>query len=161
MIIIKIKKRPPVDKKINSYHPNFNAREIAMQGLFQIEVGDHPVDEILNLRWVHSKLDQEQVSLVKDIIEGVSELEIELDELIQNYSKKDLKLLSNTIRCILRMGTYEILKEDYPANIVIDTCCTLARKYDNEKAVGFVNAVLDRIYKFLISQKSSIENGKK
>lgn len=148
-IIIRLKARPRLQKKTNSYHPNFNAREIALQGVFQIEVGGHLLQDILNLKWVHSKLGEEELFLIKDIIEGVVELENDLDSIIQSYSKKDIRTISNVVKCILRMGAYEILKSEFPPPIIIDTYCTLTRKYDSDNAVKFVNAILDKINKYL------------
>ncbi len=148
-IIIRLKARPRLQKKTNSHHPNFNAREIAFQGIFQIEVGGHQLQNILDLKWIHSKLGEEELYLIKDIIEGVTELENDLDSVIQSYSKKDIRTLSNVVKCILRMGTYEILKAEFPAPIIIDTYCTLTRKYDSDQAVKFVNAILDKIYQHL------------
>ncbi|MFN3605130.1 MAG: transcription antitermination factor NusB [Leptonema sp. (in: bacteria)] len=159
-IIIKLKARPKLEKKSNSFHPNFNAREIALQGIFQMEVSEYQLDEILQLKWVHSKLGESEISLIKDIIEGVVESEMDLDSLIQKYSKKDIRTLSNIVKCVLRMGIYEILKEEFPAPIVIDTYCTLTRKYDSDHAVKFVNAILDKINKDLQKtiKESNLQN---
>jgi transcription antitermination factor NusB len=153
-IIIKLKERQlKTGKKSHARHPNFNLREIALQGLYQIDLGSTPLNEVLELRWVHSKLNEEDKSFVEDIIEGVTELEFDIDEVIQKYSKKDIRQISSVVRCILRMGTYEILKGEFLGPIIIDTCCTLTRKYDDERAVKFVNAILDKVYKFLLENQ--------
>lgn len=148
-IIIKLHSKPKLEKKTNSFHPNFNAREIALQGIFQIEVADQLIDDILKLQWVHSKLGEEETLLIKDLIENVTDFQTDLDSIIQSFSKKDIKSLSNIVKCILRMGAYEILKGEFPPPIIIDTYCTLTRKYDSDNAVKFVNAILDKIYKSL------------
>lgn len=108
--------------------------------------------------WVHSNLTEENKQLIYDIVEGVTEYETDIDEIIQQYSKKDIRQISSIVRCILRMGTYEILKGEFPGPIIIDTCCTLTRKYDDEKAVKFVNAILDKVYKYLLENQEEKEN---
>lgn len=148
-IYIRLRSRQEHTHKSDAKHRNFNVREIALQGLFQIEVGGATTKEILELPWVHSQLSEEEKNLAKDIIEGTTELEVELDTIIQKYSKKSIPSLSNIVKCVLRMGTYEILKQEYPAPVIIDTCCTLARKYDGDGSAKYVNAVLDKIYKYL------------
>lgn len=152
-IIVKLKERPKYAQRSNAKHPNFNLREIALQALYQLDLGSSSLEEVLELRWVHSKLSEEEKQLLYDIIEGVSEFEVDIDEVIQKYSNKDIRQISSIVRCILRMGTYEILKGEFPAPIIIDTCCTLTRKYDDERAVKFVNAILDKVYKFLLENQ--------
>ncbi len=149
-IFIKLKERPQYEKKNNAKHPNFNLREIALQGLYQIDVASTHLEEVVQLKWVHSNLKEEEKQLVLDIIEGVCEYELDLEEIIQKYSSKDIRQISSIVRCILKMGAYEIIKGEFPGPIIIDTCCTLTRKYDDEKPVKFVNAILDKIYKYLI-----------
>ncbi len=158
-IIIKLKERKDFENPSSSKHPNFNLREIALQGLYQIDVANTPLEEVLKLKWVHTKLNENEKQFIQDIIEGISEFEIDIDNIIQQFSSKDLRQISSVVRCILRLGTYEIIKEKFPAPIIIDTCCRLTRKYDDEKAVKFVNANLDKIYKFLLeNQEDKKEN---
>jgi len=157
-IIVKLKERPRFEKKSDAKHPNFNLREIALQALYQIDLGSAPLEEVLKLTWVHSNLTEENKQLIYDIVEGVTEYETDIDEIIQQYSKKDIRQISSIVRCILRMGTYEILKGEFPGPIIIDTSCTLTRKYDDEKAVKFVNAILDKVYKYLLENQEEKEN---
>ncbi len=157
-IIVKLKERPLFEKKSDAKHPNFNLREIALQALYQIDLGAAPLEDVLKLKWIHSNLTEDNKQLIYDIVEGVTEYEMDIDEIIQQYSKKDIRQISSVVRCILRMGAYEILKGEFPGPIIIDTCCTLTRKYDDEKAVKFVNAILDKVYKYLLENQEQEEN---
>lgn len=66
-IIVKLKERPRFEKKSDAKHPNFNLREIALQALYQIDLGAAPLEEVLKLTWVHSNLTEENKQLIYDI----------------------------------------------------------------------------------------------
>jgi N utilization substance protein B len=51
-------------------------------------------------------------------------------------------------RNILRIGVYELLySEDVPAEVALNEAVELAKSYGTEQARGFINGILDRIWK--------------
>lgn len=50
-------------------------------------------------------------------------------------------------RNILRLALHEILHERTPGKVAINEAVELAREYGGEKSSGFVNAILDKIWK--------------
>tara|TARA_B100001059_G_scaffold212871_1_gene228262 strand:- start:487 stop:897 length:411 start_codon:yes stop_codon:yes gene_type:complete len=50
-------------------------------------------------------------------------------------------------RNILRLALHEISVADVPPKVAINDAVELAKEYGGEKSPGFVNAVLDRIWK--------------
>ena len=54
--------------------------------------------------------------------------------------------LSKMSRSILRMGTYEMLfEEEIPFSVTINEMVELSKRYDDPKAKGFINGVLNGI----------------
>ncbi|MBE6638424.1 MAG: transcription antitermination factor NusB [Ruminococcaceae bacterium] len=54
--------------------------------------------------------------------------------------------MSKITRTILRLSTYEMLhRSDIPYNISINEAVELAKKYEDEKAPGFINGILNAI----------------
>ena len=54
-------------------HPYSHAREVALQGLYQIEVVDKPLGEVLNFGWLNAPLDEDRRAYCVSLIEVVME----------------------------------------------------------------------------------------
>lgn len=143
---IRIKKKPDPPKREVSKHPNSHARLVSLQALYQLEVVHHSLAEILEFRWLNQPLAENEKQLAVQLIEGVAEIEDQIDEVINDYIHKDASQISTIVRSILRMATYEILKGRFDIRILLDDYCNLTRRYDGEPSVGFVNGTLNHIY---------------
>ena len=62
-------------------------------------------------------------------------------------------------RNILRLALHEIAIADVPPKVAINDAVELAKEYGGEKSPGFVNAVLDRIWKAEESEQESVVDG--
>ncbi|MCB1164684.1 MAG: transcription antitermination factor NusB [Leptospiraceae bacterium] len=124
-------------------HKNSHGREVALQGLYQSEIGGHSISQILRFTWLNEPLPQDVAELTEQIIQGVLEHQDRIDQVIDALSEKDATQISTVVRCILRMGIYEMLLGSNPARIIIDDLCDLTRRYDVEESVAFVNGILD------------------
>lgn len=91
-------------------------------------------------------LDGRKKALIKRLSQGCLQRKTEMDYVISLYSKTPVKKLKPVIRCILELGTYQILYMDY---VFDTTACnlsvTLAKKRGFEKLSGFVNGILRNI----------------
>ena len=56
-------------------------------------------------------------------------------------------------RAILRLACWEMQQEGASPKAVINESVELAKKYSTERSPGFVNAVLDKIYKHMQGEK--------
>lgn len=81
---------------------------------------------------------------VTGIIDKYKSNSSEIDELIKKYSKGwSIVHMSKVDLAILRLGICEIkYAEDIHANITINECVELAKKYSTEKSSKFINGVL-------------------
>jgi len=66
-----------------------------------------------------------------------------VDKFLVGWSKTRVSYVS---RALLTLAAYELLfMEDIPARVSINEAIELAKKYDDEKAYGFVNGVLNAV----------------
>ncbi len=128
-------------------HRNSHAREVALQALYQIEIGEHSVDHVLRFGWLNEPLPAAQVEFATAMISGVVDHPDALDGVITSLSNKDFTQISTINRCILRMGMLELTRSELEPGMVIDDLLNLTRKYDGEESVPFINGILDRFVK--------------
>lgn len=80
------------------------------------------------------------------LAEGVVEKKITLDYVINQFSKTKINKCKPLIRCLLRMGTYQILYMDgVPDSAACNEAVKLAKKHGFSSLSGFVNGVLRNI----------------
>ncbi len=81
------------------------------------------------------------------LVEGVRSHEKELDALYAPYLVKwTPDRLPKLERMLLRLGTYEIAyAEDIPDSVAINEVVRLTRKYADEDAYSYINAVLGKV----------------
>ncbi|MBL8018437.1 MAG: hypothetical protein JNM27_02115 [Leptospirales bacterium] len=125
-------------------HRNSHGREIALQGLYQIEIGNSPVAEVLHFKWLNEPLDSEERAFCEELIVGVIDHGQALDDILAASSTVDFSQISAIVRCIIKMGIYEIRKSGREPSIVMDDLLNLARRYEGDQAVPFINGILDR-----------------
>ncbi len=89
------------------------------------------------------KLDAFSEQLFLGACENLTELD---DKISQSADNWRIERIGRVTLCILRMCAYELLfMPETEKEIVINEALELARKYDDEKAVGFVNGVIGKI----------------
>ena len=121
------------------------AREKAIQTLFQIEVSNLEVDEAIEFALDGMETDP----FYEQLVVGTLEHKDEIDELlIENLKNWRLDRLGNVERTILRMATYELLYvETIPDKVTINEAVELTKSFADEEAAKLVNGVLGNIIK--------------
>jgi len=117
------------------------ARDLALQVLFQHDVGRLPIDEALAAaRRQHPAADW---TFIKAVCAGTVEHAAELDAVIQPLlAGWSLDRLANIDRTILRLALFELTHTTTPAGAVINEAVELAKRYGTEASGAFVNGVL-------------------
>jgi len=127
------------------------SRELALQMLFQWEVGKHPPAYVLQtfLQGRNLPLDVDQFA--RSLFEGTVIEVAALDRTIAKHAEHwRTERMPAIDRNILRMALYEILHHpETPGTVVINEALELARRFAGEDSVEFVNGVLDAIWKSL------------
>ena len=121
-----------------------NTRELALDTL--IEVMEHDQYSHLVLRSVLDKyayLEKQERAFLTRLVEGTIERTVELDYVINTYSKVKVKKMKPLIRNLLRMSTYQLRYMDsVPDSAVCNEAVKLAKKRGFSQLSGFVNGVL-------------------
>jgi transcription antitermination protein NusB len=124
------------------------ARELAMQMLFQADVGKQTPDEVRKTFWqARDEVDAGTRSFAEDLFRVATARGSEIDALIEQHSKNwRLVRMAAVDRNLLRMAVGELI--GFPGNpspIVIDEALEIARRYSAPESVDFLNGVLDAV----------------
>jgi N utilization substance protein B len=132
------------------------AREAALQMLYQVEVGQAALAEVVETHPTIGgaealQLDADARAFATVLAEGCWRARDALDEYIAAASRNwRLGRLAIVDRLLLRLAVHELTSlPDTPPRVVIDEAIELARVYSGEEAAKFVNGVLDGVLKRL------------
>ena len=124
-----------------------NVRAIALETL--IEILEHGQFSHVYLKAVLDKynyLAKNERAFLTRLVNGVVERKLQLDYIIDSFSKTKVKKMKPVIRTIMRMGAYEIFYMDsVPDSATCNEYVKLAKKKGFAGLSGFVNGVLRSI----------------
>ena len=119
------------------------AREKALQALFQIDVGKVEREQAIEHVVEESEADPYLVQLVNGTTDQLEKIDSLISSNLENWK---LDRLSNIDRNILRITTYELLfNEEVPQNAAINESIELAKLFGDDQSPKFINAVLSKI----------------
>jgi len=134
-----------------------NARELAAQLVYEMELTGKPAEELLKTRLdesyyatlrdeadIYAEKPEKQLDYVKNTLLGVEARRDELNDYIRKYAIGwDISRISRVARAIMQVSMYECLYvEDVPVGAAINEAVELTRKYEDEDVVSFVNGIL-------------------
>jgi N utilization substance protein B len=132
------------------------SRELAMQMLFQGDLGKQTPEEVRALFWPsRDDVDAETRGFAEDIYRVASERQAEIDALIETHAENwRLERMAVVDRNLLRAAVAELLgTPNTPAAIVINESLEIARRYGAPESVQFLNGVLDAIARSVLKQR--------
>ena len=104
------------------------------------------------------KLSNLDINFISELVYGVVTWKLTLEYIIQKYSKTKIKKMSDWVKNILYLGSYQIIFLDkVPKSAAVNESVNLCKKY-NFKSVGLVNAILRKIEKSDYKELSNITN---
>ncbi len=134
------------------------ARELAVQMLYQWEVGRHDLSTVLNTFWEFRETPASGPvrSFASALTSGTVEHAAEIDQLIARQAEHwRLSRMAATDRNILRLAVYEFLyAPETPKTVIINEALEIAKKFSTEDSAKFINGVLDGIQKALKDRPS-------
>lgn len=121
-----------------------NIRLLALETLLEVEKKKLFVKEALHRTLFQKQyLKKQDRAFLTRLVEGVTEYQIRLDYMINSCSNKDVNRCKPAIRCILRMGVYQMFYMDsVPKEAACNESVKLAKKKGFHNLSGFVNGVL-------------------
>ena len=125
------------------------ARELALQMLFQHDMGGNQPDQIIGTFEELQKSKPNTREFATKIFRGTVENLEKIDDMIQNQAENwRLSRMAAVDRNIIRMSIYEFLHEnDTPKLVVIDEAIEIAKKFGTQKSSQFINGILDGVLK--------------
>ncbi len=121
-----------------------NERELALDILLLVtRDGVHSHIALGEVLEKYQYLEKKSRAFISRLVQGTLERMIELDAVIDQYSKTPVKKMKPVIRCIMRSGVYQLLYMDsVPASAACNEAVRLAEKRGFFGLKGFVNGVL-------------------
>ena len=126
------------------------SRELAMQMLFQADIGKHSAEQVRKTFWnARDEVDAETRGFSEDIFRVATARHEEIDQLIEAHSAHwRLNRMPAVDRNLLRAAVAELLGfPDTPVPVVINESLEIARRYSAPESINFLNAVLDAVAK--------------
>ena len=131
------------------------SRELAMQMLFQGDLGKQTPEQVGKTFWLaREESDLEVRGFAEDLYRSATIRAEEIDELISKHLVKwRIERMPGVDRNVLRLAAAEMLAfKSTPFPIVINEALEIARRYSAPESVGFLNGVLDAMAKELIKR---------
>ena len=123
-----------------------NPRGMVLEILLQIEEGEHSHIAIRNALSKYQFLPRQERAFITRVCEGTLEYRIQIDYILNSFSKVPVEKMKPPIREILRSAVYQLRYMDsVPARAVCDEAVKLAQRKGFYNLKAFVNGVLRTI----------------
>jgi N utilization substance protein B len=132
------------------------SRELAMQMLFQGDLGKQKPEEVETLFWgSREDVDDETRGFADDLHRLATQREDEVDALIQKHAQNwRLERMPVVDRNLLRTAVAEMLGyPKTPAAVIINETLEIARRYAAPESIHFLNGVLDAVGRELLETR--------
>lgn len=132
------------------------SRELAMQMLFQGDLGKQKPEEVERLFWdSRDDVDDQTRGFADDLHRLATQREEEVDGLIQKHAQNwRLERMPVVDRNLLRTAVAEMLGyPKTPAAVIINETLEIARRYAAPESIHFLNGVLDAIGRELLNAR--------
>jgi len=124
------------------------SRELALQMLFQLDLGKQEREDVRRTFWGERKdLDDKIRGFSDDLFRIACERREEIDQLIErNAEHWRMERMAAVDRNLLRTSVAEFLGfPKTPRPVVINEALEIARRYSTPESVHFINGVLDSV----------------
>jgi N utilization substance protein B len=132
------------------------SRELAMQMLFQGDLGKQNPEEVERLFWdAREDVDEETKGFADDLHRVATQREDEVDALIEKHAQNwRLERMPVVDRNLLRAAIAEMLGyPKTPAAVIINETLEIARRYAAPESIHFLNGVLDAVGRELLETR--------
>lgn len=124
------------------------SRELALQMLFQLDMGKQTADEVRKTFWNERRdLDGKVRGFADDLFRVAAERQAEIDQIVErNAEHWRMDRMAAVDRNVLRCGVAEMLGfADTPKPVVINEALEIGRRFSTPESVTFINGVLDSV----------------
>jgi N utilization substance protein B len=132
------------------------SREMAMQMLFQGDLGKQTPEQVRKLFWgSRDDVDAETRGFAEDLHRIATARQPEIDELIEAHSQNwRIERMAVVDRNLIRAAVAEMLAYPAtPAPIIINESLEIGRLYAAPESIHFLNGVLDAIARDILKKR--------
>lgn len=136
-----------------------NVRELALDGLLQVEKSGAYSNLLLNNLIEKSNIDKKDVGLLTEIVYGTIQRRDTLDYYLQPFLRKKIELW---VKVLLRLSLYQMLYLDrVPERAAIHEAVEIAKRRGHKGIAGLVNGVLRSIQREGVPSLDEIKSSEK
>ena len=123
------------------------ARQVAMQLIYQYELGGDGVSSTIEESMEKPDLNAEDMVYIQAMLDGTMDKQDELDDLVSKYAVGwKTERIAKVDLSILRLAIYEMLyREDITESVSINEAIELAHTYSTPEAASFINGILGSV----------------
>lgn len=138
------------------------SRELAMQMLYQSDLGKQTAAEVRRVFWKSrtddegaQTVDLETQSFAEDLFRVAMERSEEIDDLIEHHAQNwRLHRMAVVDRNLLRVAVAEMIGfKSTPHPIIINEALEIGRRYAAPESVTFLNGVLDAVSRSVLEKR--------
>ena len=123
-----------------------NARNLALQALYQWSVAGQSVTEIDAQFRVDNDMSNTDTQLFSELLRGVTGSSRDLDESFRPFLDRPLDDLDPVELSVLRIGAYELKHRlQVPYRVAINESVELAKTFGATESHKYINGILDKL----------------
>jgi len=124
--------------------PRTKARSVALQALYEIDLTNHPIGEVMVNRLADVELPANLQNFAFEIVREIVPIRDILDQHIAKHAPEwPVDQISIIDRNLLRIALWEFaVRSDTPLKVAINESIELAKKFGSDSSPRFVNGVL-------------------
>jgi transcription antitermination protein NusB len=133
------------------------SRELALQMLFQADLGRQGADDVRRTFWAErNEVGEDVRGFADDLFRTATERTADIDALIEGHAQHwRMERMATVDRNIMRAAVAEFLGHPRtPRAVVINEAIEIARKFSSPESVQFINGVLDSVGRDLEKAKA-------
>jgi N utilization substance protein B len=133
------------------------ARELALQVLYEVDVTDHTDAEVLARIRAGLEPEAETFEYLSLLVHGIRAQQTRIDELLGDAAPAfPVAQLATVDRGVLRIAILELLDSSLaPPKVAINEAVELAKRFGGDTSGKFVNGVLGTVFRRLQSEASA------
>jgi N utilization substance protein B len=132
------------------------ARGLAMQALYELDMTDHKLGEVISISLKNSTLNDDLKEFTRKIVAGVYPIKNALDEIIEEHAPEwPIDQISSIDKNLIRIAVWEFaIYAETPIKVAINESIELAKEYGADSSPRFINGVLGS----LANKENEIKN---
>lgn len=151
------KGKPRQDTRAEQNRRRHNAREQAIQLLYEVDVTAHSAAEVLARIRAQETTPEETFAYLTRLIHGIRRDQETIDDYISAAAPAfPLPQIAPIDRSVLRVAIYELLHEaTLPPKVAINEAVELAKRFGGDNSGRFVNGVLGTVFRRIEAERSA------